>query len=285
MRFYIVDCFAEERYQGNQLLVVIPDREVDDREQWDIAREINFSETVFVWSERRPNGGYDARIWTPNAGEVPFAGHPSLGAAHVIHTVIQGGNGDHVLLNLPVGQIPLRVVEDGLVMRQNPPKFGAIYGRDEVADAFGIGSGDIRDDLPIQWVSTRLEAVLVPLRSREALRGIRMDGATFADYTAHHPECYCNHLFFVDEGEGRLSARCMMENLVEDPATGSANGDLAAYLLQHDYFGERDAAYTVCQGEDMGRRSILRVHVARKANEWLIGIGGRCSTVASGEWR
>jgi trans-2,3-dihydro-3-hydroxyanthranilate isomerase len=112
-----------------------------------------------------------------------------------------------------------------------------------------------------------------------------MDGATFADYTAHHPECYCNHLFFVDEGEGRLSARCMMENLVEDPATGSANGDLAAYLLQHDYFGERDAAYTVCQGEDMGRRSILRVHVARKANEWLIGIGGRCSTVASGEWR
>lgn len=74
MRFCIVECFAEERYQGNQLLVALADRPVSDVEQQRIAREINFSETAFVLSGRQPDGGYDVRIWTPNVGEVPFAG-------------------------------------------------------------------------------------------------------------------------------------------------------------------------------------------------------------------
>ena len=66
MDFYIVDCFAEEKYQGNELLVIIADRPIDDEEQQKIAREINFSETAFVLSDKQSNGGYDVRIWTPN---------------------------------------------------------------------------------------------------------------------------------------------------------------------------------------------------------------------------
>ena len=67
MKFFIVDCFAEDRYQGNELAVLIPDREVSDAEMLQIAREINFSETAFILSDRQTDGGYDARIFTPAA--------------------------------------------------------------------------------------------------------------------------------------------------------------------------------------------------------------------------
>lgn len=69
MKYYIVDCFAEQKYQGNQLLVVIADKELSDEEQQSIAREINFSETSFILSGKKLDGGYDVRIWTPNVGE------------------------------------------------------------------------------------------------------------------------------------------------------------------------------------------------------------------------
>ena len=94
MSFYIVDCFAEEKYQGNELLVLKADRQISDEEQQKIAREINFSETAFILSDKQENGGYDVRIWTPNVGEVPFAGHPTLGAAHVIRQCYEGGGSE-----------------------------------------------------------------------------------------------------------------------------------------------------------------------------------------------
>ncbi len=75
-----------------------------------------------------------------------------------------------------------------------------------------------------------------------------------------------------------------MEDHVEDPATDSANGDLAGYLLQHNYFGSPEARYTVIQGEDMGRRSVLRIHAAKTNDARTIRVGGQCHLVASCEW-
>lgn len=284
MQFYIVDCFAEEKYQGNALLVVVADRDVSDLEQQRIAREINFSETAFILSGKRENGGYDVRIWTPNVGEVPFAGHPSLGTAHVIHACLEGGAGDTVRLNLRVGQIPVKVQGDRLTMSQKPPRFGGTVGPSEIAEVFGIGADDISRDFPIRWVSTGLEAVVVPLRDRRALSRLRTDRDAFARYVQRHPENNCNHLFFVDMGDGAFAARCLMEDFVEDPATGSANGDLAGYLLKYDYFKSREIEYTVVQGEDMGRPSVLRVRAAERSGNWTIEVGGRCHIVACGDW-
>ena len=76
----------------------------------------------------------------------------------------------------------------------------------------------------------------------------------------------------------------MMEDFVEDPATGSANGDLAGYILQHDFFKSQDVNYTVIQGEDMGRKSVLRIHASRAEDVWTIEVGGNCFIVAEGEW-
>lgn len=285
MKFYIVDCFAEEKYQGNELLVAKTDRPVTDEEQQKIAREINFSETAFILSDKQADGGYDVRIWTPNVGEVPFAGHPTLGTAHVIRHCYEGGGNDSVKLNLKVGQIPIAVTEDGMTMSQNPPVFRDIMQKQEIAEVFGISTEDIDEKYPVQWVSTGLEAVIVPLKSRRALSEIKMDRPAFEKYIERHPRNYCNHLFFVGMGNNTLAARCMMEDYVEDPATGSANGDLAGYLLKHNWFGIQDVRYTVVQGEDMGRKSILHVHASRKYEDWIIEVGGNCYIVAEGEWR
>lgn len=283
MKFYIVDCFAEEKYQGNELLVVIPDRPVDDDEQQKIAREINFSETAFILSGKQGDGGYDVRIWTPNGGEVPFAGHPVLGTAFVIGNLMEE-TGSDIKLNLKIGQINVNRSFCGMTMNQKPPVFGERLDKCEIAEAYGLCDEDIRSDYPVQWVSTGLEAVVVPVRNRDVLRKIRMDKDKFCEYTARHPECYCNHLFFADLGDGIFSARCMMEDFVEDPATGSANGGLAAYLLEHDYFGSQDIHYAVYQGEDMGRPSTLHIHAAKENEQWTIEVGGNCHVVASGEW-
>ena len=289
MKFYIVDCFAEEKYQGNELLVVVADRPVSDEEQQTIAREINFSETAFILSDKQENGGYDVRIWTPNI-EVPFAGHPTLGTAHVIHEVLEGGEGGEVILNLKAGQIPVKIDGDILTMRQNQPEFGASFERETIADIFGITPEEIRDDYPIEWASTGLEAVCIPLKTREALAKLVHDHDKFDAYVAEHPECYCNHIFFVDMGDGVLAARCLMEDFVEDPATGSANGDLAGYFMKHDYFGKEDVTYTVIQGEDMGRKSVLSVRAALEGEAgsgeetYTIEVGGKAVIVASGDW-
>ncbi|MBP3758613.1 MAG: PhzF family phenazine biosynthesis protein [Firmicutes bacterium] len=283
MKFYIVDCFAEEKYQGNELLVVIPDRPVSDEEQQMIAREINFSETSFILSDRKVDSGYDVRIWTPNM-EVPFAGHPTLGTAHVIREILEKDANETVFLDLKVGQIPVKRTADGQTMSQNPPEFGETVTKEEITEIYGIEADDIRDDFPIQWVSTGLEAVMIPLKTREALSKLVTDKEKFMAYVGRHPKNYCNHLFFVDMGDDTLAARCLMEDFVEDPATGSANGDLAGYILKHGFFGKDEVSYTVIQGEDMGRKSVLHVHAACNGDDWIIEVGGDCHIVASGDW-
>ena len=289
MKFYIVDCFAEEKYQGNQLLVIKADRKLSDKEQQQIAKEINFSETSFILSDKKEDGGYDVRIYTPNM-ELPFAGHPTLGTAYVIKNVIEKDEpSDMVKLNMKAGQIPVLVSKEGMTMMQNDPSFGITVNREEVAEVYGIGADEIRDDFPIEYASTGLEAVIVPLKNRESLKKLVHNKEAFKKYVERHPECYCNHLFFVDMGEDRdgkkvLAARCLMEDFVEDPATGSANGNLAGYMIRHSFFGCQDVSYTVIQGEDMGRKSILRVRAAKDENGWTIEVGGNCYIIASGEW-
>ena len=285
MKFYIVDCFAEKKYQGNELLVLKADRPVSDEEQQKIAREINFSETAFILSDKKADGGYDVRIWTPNVGEVPFAGHPTLGAAYIIYHMYEEGGYEMIKLNLKVGQIPVEITEDGMTMSQNPPEFGEMITREEIADIYGIDVDDVREDYPVQWVSTGLEAVIIPLKTREALSGLVTDKDKFMDYVKRHPKNYCSHLFFVDMGDNTLAARCLMEDFVEDPATGSANGDLAGYMLHHNYFNTNDINYTVVQGEDMGRRSVLHIHAELIGDDWIIKVGGSCFLVAEGEWK
>ncbi len=284
MKFYIVDCFAEGKYQGNELLVIVADRHVSDMEQQAIAREINFSETSFILSGKKDNEGYDVRIWTPNVGEVPFAGHPTLGTAYIIYKHLEKEQSQEIKLNLKIGQIPVRITDSGLIMKQNQPEFGITIDKNLIAEIYGIESNEIRDDYPIEWVSTGLEAVVVPLKKRNSLKNLVCNQEKFKKYIKQHPVCNCNHIFFVDMGNNTFAARCIMEDFVEDAATGSANGDLAGYLMKHNYFHNNEVSYTVIQGEDMGRKSVIKIHAESKDNQYIIEVGGNAHIVASGDW-
>ena len=187
-------------------------------------------------------------------------------------------------LNLKAGQIPVRITNSGLVMMQNQPEFGITIDRETVADIYGIQPEEIREDYPIQWASTGLEAVVIPLKERDSLKKLVCDQEKFKRYIAQYPECNCNHLFFVDMGDNIFAARCLMEDFVEDPATGSANGDLAGYFMKHNYFGRDEVDYTVIQGEDMGRKSVLQIHAEKHEDRYVIEVGGNVYTVASGDW-
>ena len=104
--FYIVDVFTEEKYAGNPLAVVKDADGLSDIKMQQIAREMNYSETTFILSDEKQNGGFDVRIFTPKE-EVPFAGHPTLGTAYVIRREILENTVKEVVLNLKVGQVPV----------------------------------------------------------------------------------------------------------------------------------------------------------------------------------
>lgn len=282
MKFYIVDCFAQAKYQGNQLAIFVPDRPLSDDEMQKIANEMGFSETSFILSGKQPNGGYDVRIFTP-AVEVPFAGHPTLGTAHVIQTHFESNPAQEIRLNLKAGQIPVFTDEYGLTMSQNQPEFGITIEKDAVAAALSIHADDIRDDFPVQEVSTGLEAVIVPLKTVEALERCHVDYDKLAAF--HQAYCKCNVLAFVPQETG-LRMRVFMDDpgFLEDPATGSANGNLAAYLLHHHFFSSNELSYTVSQGSEMGRPSTLLIKASLKNGIYTIHVGGQAHIVANGEW-
>lgn len=283
MDFYIVDCFAEQKYQGNQLAVFIPDRELTTGEMQQIAREINFSETTFILSGREANGGYRVRIFTPDI-EVPFAGHPTLGTSFIIHREIEGGRFDKVILNLDVGPISISVEEGGLTMSQNPPEFGQIIDKHQVAGLLQIDPEDILDDYPVQWVSTGLPCFVIPLRDADAVKRCAIHHDRFRQFI--ETVYKCNMLVFARTGERQLEVRVFMDDpgFLEDPATGSANGNLAGYLLRHDVFDSRDIAYSVSQGAEIGRPSTLRIRAALDGETYNIEVGGNAFLVAKGTW-
>lgn len=105
-KFFITDVFTSQRYGGNQLATFVDCEALSDCEMQQIAKEINFSETTFITSRQPRDGGYDVRIFTPNT-EVEFAGHPTLGTAHVIRNKLHLSDADEITLNLPIGRIPV----------------------------------------------------------------------------------------------------------------------------------------------------------------------------------
>ena len=127
MIFYIVDVFTEQKYAGNQLAVVREAAGLSDSEMQNITKEMNYSETTFILSDEKRNGGYDVRIFTP-AQEVPFAGHPTLGTAYIIQREIIKEPVEKIILNLKVGRIPVTFnysgkEKDVLRMKQIDPIF------------------------------------------------------------------------------------------------------------------------------------------------------------------
>ena len=276
--FEIVDVFATGKYTGNQLAVVRDAGDATDDEMLAVAKEFGFSETTFVESEgNEPR----VRIFTPSE-EVDFAGHPTLGTAAVLL-----GDRKKVTLDLNVGPLPVREQEGVLWMEQNAPEFGDRRDGDAVAEVLGIEATDIDDDYPVQEVSTGLPAVIVPLETLDAVRRVSLDREAYDEFVAES-DAKLLHAFAPEtyEDENDLNARMFAPyyGVPEDPATGSANGCLGAYLVEHGYLDSSDVDVRVEQGYEVERPSLVRVCARKNENRSVdVEVGGTVERVAKGE--
>lgn len=282
--FSIVDVFARERYAGNQLAVITDAAGLDAEEMQAIAAEMDYSETTFVTGEQR-NGAWPVRIFTPT-DEVPFAGHPTLGTAAVIRDRLADGDPEEVVLDLQVGHVPVGEESDQLWMHQQPPEFGDQVGHDDLATVLGLALDQLDSDYPVQVVSTGLPTIIVPLRDRDALTGIDLNLDAYYDLVENR-EAKLIHAFCPDprDAEDDIAARMFAPALGvrEDPATGSANGCLAAYLSAEEYFGSPTVEARVEQGYELGRPSLLHLRASPHGESIAVEVGGEVVPVARGE--
>ena len=285
-KFYIVDVFAERKYEGNQLAVFLAEDIFSDNEMQKIAKEMNFSETIFITSIKDLN----VRIFTPEV-ELPFAGHPVIGVAHTLQQEIIKANVKTLLLNLKVGQIPvLFKYKSGEVeeiwMEQNIPAFGKFFDPELISNTLYLNEEDIDIRFPIQEVSTGLPFIIVPLNNLETLRRARVEREKFFDLVENTSAKAI--LVFCPEARNKgnhLSVRVFTEVLgFEDPAIGSGNGCLAAYLVEHQYFGKKSVDIRVEQGYEIGRPSLLLLKAEEIEGKINVSIGGKAFIIASGEF-
>jgi trans-2,3-dihydro-3-hydroxyanthranilate isomerase len=289
-RFYIVDVFSEQKYAGNQLAVFRDSDRLSTQEMQRIAKEINYSETTFITSETPQNGGYSVRIFTPEQ-ELPFAGHPTLGTAFVLQQEIICQPVESVVINLQIGQIPvaLRYENDAidiLWMCQNTPVFSQQFEREAIAPILNLSPDQI-DDYAIEEVSTGVPFIIVPLKTQAALKQAKVNRDRFFELIrttqAKAILVFCPETY---SPENQLNVRVFADGLgiPEDPATGSANGCLASYLVQHDYFGANAIDIRVEQGYEIGRPSLLLLKAEKKADAIQVEVGGKVILVAKGEF-
>lgn len=289
-KYYILDVFAERKYVGNQLAVVRDGHKFSDDEMQQIAREFNFSETTFILSETERDGGYDVRIFTPKH-ELPFAGHPTLGTAYIIQQELIGSKVDRVTLNLKAGQIPVDFsYQDGqvqeLIMKQLRPEFGERVDPGLVAPMLQIEPDEIDDRFPCLEASTGMYDLIVPLRTLETQKRVKIDLPAYykliEKLTAKAILTFCPETY---DPKLQLNVRMFADffGVPEDPATGSANGCLAGYLVKERYFDSDSIDIRTEQGLEIGRPSVLHLIAENKADGIDIRVGGSVVRFAEGE--
>jgi len=279
LRVFIVDVFAEEKYAGNQLAVVTGGAALSSAAMQRIARETNFSETTFIVSDQPRDGGYDVRIFTP-AAEIPFAGHPTLGTAGVLRNELLGQRPDAVTLNLGVGQVPVTFARDAdgretVWMRAPKVELGPVHTPEQVAEIIGLAVGDLDSSLPVQDASIGITFTMIPVATLAAMRRARFDrGAYDRQSDARHAQFLFSSQTYSPVNQ--LNARMFAEpfGVPEDPATGSANACLGAYLLRHQHVAGDRLDIRVEQGYEIGRPSLLFVRAERNPTGVDVFVGG-----------
>lgn len=286
-----VDVFAERRFEGNQLCVFRPAQPLPFGLMQQLTREINHSETVFLEPSEGPGADCRVRILIPSlpkAVEIPFAGHPLLGAA----CVFAGERAGLVRLETGAGLITVEVhpAADGVWdarMSQPLPRTVRTFERDErLAMALGLPLTAIRADLPVEAVDNGMQTVLVPLVGLEAVQQAAPDAAALRVLFGRHG--FCTMLFAlggVEAGTDVHSRVFSPYDLVwEDPATGSANGPMGEYLVRHGVLPGPMVRSE--QGDVVGRPSRLALEVERQGGVTVaVWVGGRVVLAGQGAFR
>jgi trans-2,3-dihydro-3-hydroxyanthranilate isomerase len=277
LRYVVADVFTDTPLEGNQLAVFTDGRELDDRTMQALAKEMNYSESVFVLPAEA-EGDARIRIFTPTA-ELPFAGHPTLGSAFVLGGPLQKGA---IRLETGAGVVPVELEREGsrIVfgrMTQPIPTFEAFSAEGELLGALGVE----RSELPVEVYDNGLRHVYVTLRSEEDVAALRPDLGRLAQVdSVVGINCIA--------GSGRRWKTRMFApagGVPEDPATGSAAGPLAVHTARHGSapFGEE---LEIRQGVEIGRPSTLYARVDGSPERIeRVEVGGSAVIVARGEFR
>lgn len=283
-----VDVFTDRALTGNALAVVLDGRGLTAEQMQALARETNLSETTFILpgdAVTEKTRGVRVRIFTVQE-ELPFAGHPTLGTAFVIHG--QSGAAD-VRLDLNVGTVPVGFTQPSSSplafgeMTQKDPEFGAIHDLEAVASATGLSVRGFDSAAPIQTVSTGVPFTIAMVRSLKVLQGLRLDFNRAAEYLSRSGGKF---FYFVSretvDPKARLHARMIFYN-GEDPATGSAAGCCAAWMVRHGVAASEEQVM-IEQGLEVHRPSSIFVRATKRDNQVInVRVGGNCVEVLRGE--
>jgi trans-2,3-dihydro-3-hydroxyanthranilate isomerase len=287
-QFVQVDVFTNRIFGGNPLAVFLDGRGLSDAEMQAIAMEMNLSETTFVLPPEDAAHAARVRIFTTSA-ELPFAGHPTIGTSWVLRDRgVVPENADSFVLELGIGPITVRVDRDFLRMDQGTATFGPVVeDRASVADAIGLSPDDLLPDIPVQPVSTGSPFIYVPLRDPAAVDRVAPKLDAYQQLVARVGGGVRSAFFFAPKSDGGAYARMIgigRGMLREDPATGSANGPLGAYLVKYGIVrGEGVVEIVSEQGTAMGRQSFIHLRVASENGEpGRVEVGGQVVPVLEG---
>jgi len=283
--FYQVDVFSDKLFGGNPLAVFLNGEDFKEAQLQQVAREMNLSETTFVFPPSHPDADFDVRIFTPSK-EIPFAGHPTLGTAFVLkNTGLIPNTNNHLLLNFKTGLISVHLQDDGIIMMKTPKGkiLKTFSNTKEVAESLGLQPINIEPDLPIQTVSTGFPALLVPITTLDAIKEIVIDLALLEPLLKQgkvdmiYP--FSRETF---DQKNSIHARGFAPfiNIPEDPGTGSVASALGFYLYEKN---PKETDIIIEQGYEMERPSNIFVEIDSaegKANE--IKVGGRVRLVLKG---
>jgi trans-2,3-dihydro-3-hydroxyanthranilate isomerase len=294
-----LDVFTQKPLEGNQLAVFTDARGMSPADMQALARETRLAETTFIFprdfaTEREK--GVQVRIFTTQE-ELPFAGHPTLGTAFLLHgsgrRATDGGvrlraSEPVINLELKVGKVPVAFSRDSKgalfgEMTQNDPVFGQVHKKEDIARVAGLNLADLDPDLPAQTVSTGLPFVIVPVKSLATMHVLSINPKVLFDYLETTDAKFMYFLCREVEHSGsKFHARMIFYN-GEDPATGSAAGNTASWAVKHGVL-KSDEQAVIEQGIEMKRPSFLYVR-ATKSGDTVnnVRVGGYVVEVMRGE--
>ena len=288
--YVLMDVFTSKPLEGNQLAVFTDARGLTDPQMQRIAKEMNLSETTFIVPSdpaAEKERGTRVRIFTVDE-ELPFAGHPTLGTA----VVLRGDTGKKVVeLDLNVGKIPVTFEERGAgapafgEMRQRDPEFGQTFDPAQLERDLGLKPESLHRDAVPQTVSTGMAFAIIPVRSLLVLQQLRV---TWSGIENAIQGTDAKFLYFVCKEtttpEAQVHARMIFYN-GEDPATGSAAGCAAAWLVKNGW-AKPDERVMIEQGVEIKRPSQIYVRADREGEKiFNVRVGGSAVQVAAGEFQ
>ena len=293
-RLYQIDSFTKEKFTGNPAGVITNADGLSEREMQKIARELNNSETAFIFSSDSKDYNVYIRYFTP-VKEVPICGHATI-AAHYARAIENNLETTIIKQKSGAGILPVEIIKENddykIIMTQGKIEFGNyIEGKNKeiLLSALKIAEGDLLENCPIQIVSTGHSKVMIGIKSSTVLNELKVNYDALSKLS-EIIDCNGYYVFTQDSKDenilvkGRMFAPAIGIN--EDPVTGNANGPLGAYLVHHKLVKHNGSVFkfNAKQGEAIGRAGIIEVEINIEKEEPVeVRISGEAVTVFQSE--